>query len=294
MVRPERTWYTYIVRCADSSLYTGITTNLSERITKHNAGVGAKYTNSRRPVKLVKYWKFSSRSEAAKEESRIKSLSKVNKEKLLPWYQPTKWLRENNALLRHYVGINPDELNVDTFDYYQPYFQDTGIRTRIARDYSWAVPSEEALQEITKFSPVVEMGAGTGYWAYLLQNLGCDIVAYDEHPPNLAGEGLINAWHSNGVYAQVLQAKPSVLKRHPDRTLFLCWPPQFGSMARECLTHWKGKYLIYVGELHGCCAEEQFFDTLETMFECIKIVNIPCWMGLHDCLYVFRRLTNVK
>ena len=47
------TWHVYIVRCADGSLYTGLTNDLTARIAKHNSGAGAKYTRSRRPVRLV-------------------------------------------------------------------------------------------------------------------------------------------------------------------------------------------------------------------------------------------------
>jgi len=46
-------WKVYLVRCADHSLYCGITTDISSRIEKHNAGKGAKYTKSRLPVKLM-------------------------------------------------------------------------------------------------------------------------------------------------------------------------------------------------------------------------------------------------
>ena len=59
-------YYLYILKCADKTLYTGITTDLKRRIGEHNCSkLGAKYTTSRRPVKLVYYKKFKNRSVAS-------------------------------------------------------------------------------------------------------------------------------------------------------------------------------------------------------------------------------------
>jgi len=69
-------WFVYIVRCADNSLYTGITTDLVRRIREHNVGrKGAKYTLFKRPVVLVYQEHAHCRSEALKRESVIKKLS---------------------------------------------------------------------------------------------------------------------------------------------------------------------------------------------------------------------------
>jgi putative endonuclease len=73
-------YYLYILRCADKTLYTGITIDLARRLREHNSTkFGAKYTRSRRPVKLVYSKKFRSRSRALKEEYRIKQLPRSEK-----------------------------------------------------------------------------------------------------------------------------------------------------------------------------------------------------------------------
>ncbi|MFA6184798.1 MAG: GIY-YIG nuclease family protein [Candidatus Shapirobacteria bacterium] len=73
-------YFLYILQCADQTLYTGITTNLDRRVKEHNnSKLGAKYTKVRRPVKLVYSQQFTDRSEASKEESRIKKLSRQQK-----------------------------------------------------------------------------------------------------------------------------------------------------------------------------------------------------------------------
>ena len=67
-------YYVYILKCSDKTLYTGITTDLKRRIAEHNnTKLGAKYTSSRRPVKMVYSNKFKNRSLASKEETKIKN-----------------------------------------------------------------------------------------------------------------------------------------------------------------------------------------------------------------------------
>jgi putative endonuclease len=73
-------YYLYILKCTDKTLYTGITIDLKRRIAEHNRSkLGAKYTSSRRPVKLVYSKKFKYRSTASKEEARIKKLNRNKK-----------------------------------------------------------------------------------------------------------------------------------------------------------------------------------------------------------------------
>ena len=73
-------YFVYIIKCKDQTLYTGITTNLDRRINEHNdSKLGAKYTKVRRPVKLVYSNQFINRSEASREEARIKKLSRQQK-----------------------------------------------------------------------------------------------------------------------------------------------------------------------------------------------------------------------
>ena len=75
-------WYVYMVRCRDNSLYTGCTDDLERRLAVHNAGKGAKYTKSRLPVSLVYREECSDKSTALKREYAIKQLTKHQKEAL--------------------------------------------------------------------------------------------------------------------------------------------------------------------------------------------------------------------
>lgn len=75
------TYYTYILRCADSTLYTGITTDIDRRIREHNTDnkKWAKYTRVRRPVELIYNEGFETRSEACKREFAIKHMTRDEK-----------------------------------------------------------------------------------------------------------------------------------------------------------------------------------------------------------------------
>lgn len=77
-------WYIYILQCKDKTLYTGITTDLNRRVEEHNSSIlGAKYTQGRRPVKLVYSIAVKNRSRAMKEEFRIKNLTRIEKLNLI-------------------------------------------------------------------------------------------------------------------------------------------------------------------------------------------------------------------
>lgn len=75
--------YVYMLRCADGSIYTGWTNDLEKRVNAHNAGEGAKYTRSRRPVELVYYETFPEKNEALKREYALKQLKRSEKLKLI-------------------------------------------------------------------------------------------------------------------------------------------------------------------------------------------------------------------
>src|SRR3569623_320442 len=74
-------WCVYMLRCADGTLYTGITTDIARRVAEHNGegGLGARYTRSRRPVQLVYVEAAAARAEAARREAAITRLDRVRK-----------------------------------------------------------------------------------------------------------------------------------------------------------------------------------------------------------------------
>ena len=75
----ERQWYLYLLECTGGSIYTGITTDVARRFAQHQAGKGAKYTRSRKPLRVLGQISFSSKSEALKAELATKRMSSAQK-----------------------------------------------------------------------------------------------------------------------------------------------------------------------------------------------------------------------
>lgn len=152
------------------------------------------------------------------------------------------------------------------------------IRDKVRRKYSFAVPNNDAIQTLIKYSPLIEIGAGTGYWSYLINKAGGQCTAYDN-----------GDWKWNQNYVKINKGGPEVLKNSKDN-LFLCWPPYNDSMAADCLNNFNGKYLIYVGESYGgCTANDEFFNILKEKYTPEEVIRIPQWHGIHDCMVVYSK-----
>ena len=83
-LQQANSWYTYILLCADGSLYTGVATDLRRRLHEHNhTAAGARYTRPRRPVALAYFEAMGSRSDACKREYEIKQLDARQKTELI-------------------------------------------------------------------------------------------------------------------------------------------------------------------------------------------------------------------
>ena len=72
-------WFLYVLRCADGTLYTGVTTDRARRLAEHNAARGSRYTAGRRPVSMIASWPFSDRAAAQGAEARFRRQSRAQK-----------------------------------------------------------------------------------------------------------------------------------------------------------------------------------------------------------------------
>ena len=79
----DKAWFLYLLRCADGSLYTGITNDVPRRYKQHNTGTASRYTRSRLPVELIYQESQPSRSVALKRELAVKAMSREEKELLI-------------------------------------------------------------------------------------------------------------------------------------------------------------------------------------------------------------------
>lgn len=84
----ESAWYLYLLECEGNTIYTGITTDVARRFAQHLAGIGAKYTRSRKPIRILGQRRFATRSEALKAESATKQMTAAQKRQLCEQLDP--------------------------------------------------------------------------------------------------------------------------------------------------------------------------------------------------------------
>jgi hypothetical protein len=188
-------------------------------------------------------------------------------------------------------------------------FQSYLVRQELVNKYSWAIPNEEAIQTLVDYSPIIEVGAGTGYWASLISQERGDILAFDNSissfnsiSPSLSNSIFISPSFSpyencqaGNKYYLVEKGNENIVRDYSNRTLFLCWPPYKEKMAFNCLNNYKGNTLIYIGEERGgCTADEAFFNLLDKDWKLIKEISIPQWPYIHDYLFIYKRKLNVN
>jgi hypothetical protein len=151
------------------------------------------------------------------------------------------------------------------------------LKSAIAGHFAWAVPTEEAIGVIGRHtSRVVEIGAGSGYWAWLMRQAGIDVAAFDTNLPR-------HAW------SKVERGDERAVSEHATGSLLLCWPPWGSDMAVNALARFRGDIVVYVGEWMGGCADAHFFARLVSDFEGVAAAAIPQWCARTDQLMVFRR-----
>jgi hypothetical protein len=160
--------------------------------------------------------------------------------------------------------------------------RDEGIQT-----YGFAVPNQSAIELIARHAPIVEMGAGTGYWTWLLRQLNVDVIAYDKQ---LVVEGGDNQFKFKKPWTEVVQGSTEALVQHPDRALLLCWPDYASPFAEQALRAYSGNTLISIGEgWGGCTGDDGFFELLGKEWELVDEHSIPQWDGIHDSIEVYQR-----
>ena len=95
-------YYTYMIRCIDNSIYTGMTNNVDKRLLEHLTNKGAKYTKSHQAQKLVAVWRSKDKSLACKLEYQIKQLNKKQKESIIKGENLTNYLKGKVDCRRYY------------------------------------------------------------------------------------------------------------------------------------------------------------------------------------------------
>ncbi|KAF0690340.1 Aste57867_18271 [Aphanomyces stellatus] len=175
--------------------------------------------------------------------------------------------------------------------------------------YAKAIPHPTAIKTIAKYGPIVEMGAGNGYWQSVLQasKVKVDVVAFDpaatakwaanddddengdDDDDDVAQSGGPPSWST--VYEGAADVLGNAALK--GRTLLLCTPPPT-SFARDCLRHYKGKTLLHVGEWHGTTGDRQFECDVMKSFDLKERVALPNWGDTAYELTVWTRRTKAN
>lgn len=159
-------------------------------------------------------------------------------------------------------------------------------RHSLTKRFSWTIPDPGTLAFVAEHSGgrVVDPMAGTGYWGWLLAQLGIDVVSYDILPGT-------NSYHNGEPLHSTITALEGVeaVRLHADRTLLLSWPPM-DAFGTDILRAYEGGRVIYIGESEGgCTGDDDLHELLRK--EWVEVADrVPVqWNGLHDVVWVYDR-----
>jgi hypothetical protein len=169
------------------------------------------------------------------------------------------------------------------------HFFNSQITARLSKTYSYARSEPKNIRFVAHaLGPqAVEMGAGSGYWSWLLSKLDIEMIAYDIAPRSRAivVPETLPGWSRqegyrfprNGFWHPVLSGTPERLAQHGDRSLLLCYPPQHHPLAFECLRAWSGRRLVVIGHC-GLVGSLDFFHELDTHWEQVGALHSADWI----------------
>jgi len=204
-------------------------------------------------------------------------------------------------LLRHHFAPAGTDIGFDGNSWMKAF----ETREVFCKQFSWAIPSDVALAKIASCGPIIEIGAGTGFWSAMLTARGADVIAFDQAPlpetmpetvcdlltSEADADAAINPWHvGQNTKGPVMRGSVAEASLHPDRALMLCWPPYSTNFAYDALVDYAGDTVVYIGEYSGgCCGTDEFFTLLHETFDEVDTVDIPQWPGIHDVLTIWKR-----
>ena len=162
------------------------------------------------------------------------------------------------------------------------------VRDALQKAYGRALPSDEAIALLVSAAPIVEVGAGLGYWASLILAAGGDILATDDYSWHKDSGGPYDFARRHGTVLRMDAAVAAAM--YPDRILLMIWPPYNDPMAVNALRAYAGRRVAYVGEGDGgCTGDENFHRLLADEWRAVEHIALPQWWGAHDALYIYER-----
>jgi len=165
-------------------------------------------------------------------------------------------------------------------------------RLDLRMKYAHSIPNKKAIETICEFSPIFEVGSGTGYWANLIDENGGDITCLETKEKNyykLEEKGL----YYPAAFVDNVSSFDSISKYY---SLLMIYPPagtnedESKNMAYNYLNAYKGEIFLYIGEnMFGSNATEEFFGLIDNNWNLIKTIAIPRFHDIYQQLWVYKR-----
>lgn len=149
-------------------------------------------------------------------------------------------------------------------------------------EFGFSIPCAEVLDALAEHQPILEIGAGTGYWTALMRHRGIDVIGTD---PDEQGW-----WKQVGQYdpTQVKLEARQALRQWSDRTVFCSWPSYKEIWFHQALkTMYVGRRLILIEE--DVCADDNTWKYRDRNFELLAPIRVPAWPGMNDRCGVWRK-----
>lgn len=168
------------------------------------------------------------------------------------------------------------------------------LRQQFIAKFGFAVLAGHTIELLRPFAPLVEVGSGSGYWAYELRKAGVDIVATDPGK----GEYDVVSFRDDKMKRVEWQLWIKIerltgveaVQKYPERTLLIVWPDEDDPWAAETLAAYRGDAVIYVGEgSGGRTGDDRFHELLERDFEQTENRHIPHFYAIYDRLGIWER-----
>jgi hypothetical protein len=155
-----------------------------------------------------------------------------------------------------------------------------GNRQRLVEEYSWAVPTEDVITYLAEFDDLVEVGAGSGYWAWCIDQAGGNVKALDKDVPTSSDD----SWYE--VRRHYVNRQETTFDGD---AVLMVWPPHNDDMAASVASD-EPNHICYVGEPRGgCTASDSFFDIVESRYGLVGQLELPSYAGVDDNFYHYVR-----
>lgn len=149
-------------------------------------------------------------------------------------------------------------------------------------EFGFSIPCAEVLDALAEHQPILEVGAGTGYWTALMRRRGIDVIGTD---PDDQGW-----WKHTGKHdpTQIKLEARQALRQFSDRTVFCSWPSYQEPWFHQALkTMYVGRRLILIEE--DSCADDKTWKYRDRRFALLASIKVPAWPGMNDRCGVWRK-----